>query len=47
MELFIANDILVGAQFVESPNQNARPDDADIELLVIRLGRAVSSKSLL
>ena len=35
MELFIANDILVGAQFVESPNQNARPDDADIELLVI------------
>ncbi len=35
MELSIANDILIGAQLLESPNQNARPDSADIELLVI------------
>ena len=35
MELSIANDILVGAQLLESPNQNARPDNTDIELLVI------------
>ena len=35
MELAIANDILIGAQLLESPNQNARPDSADIELLVI------------
>jgi len=35
MELAIANDILIGAQLVESPNQNARPDNTDIELLVI------------
>jgi N-acetyl-anhydromuramoyl-L-alanine amidase len=35
MELSIANDILIGAQIVESPNQNARPDTTDIELLVI------------
>lgn len=35
MELSIANDILIGAQLLESPNQNARPDSTDIELLVI------------
>lgn len=35
MELAITNDILTGAQFLESPNQNARPECADIELLVI------------
>ncbi|PCI81903.1 MAG: 1,6-anhydro-N-acetylmuramyl-L-alanine amidase AmpD [SAR86 cluster bacterium] len=35
MELSIANDILVGAQILESPNQDARPDNTDIELLVI------------
>tara|TARA_B110000444_G_C18822752_1_gene588614 strand:- start:1495 stop:2046 length:552 start_codon:yes stop_codon:yes gene_type:complete len=35
MELSIANDILIGAQILESPNQNARMDSTDIELLVI------------
>ncbi len=35
MELSITNDILVGADIIESPNQNARPDNTDIELLVI------------
>lgn len=35
MDLSIANDILVGAQLLESPNQNARPNHTDIELLVI------------
>ena len=35
MELSIANGILIGAQILESPNQNARPDRTDIELLVI------------
>lgn len=35
MELAIANDILIGAQILESPNQNARPESTDIELLVI------------
>jgi AmpD protein len=35
MELSITNDILVGADIIESPNQNARPENTDIELLVI------------
>jgi N-acetyl-anhydromuramoyl-L-alanine amidase len=35
MQFSIANDILIGAQFLESPNQNARPKNSDIELLVI------------
>lgn len=35
MKLAIANDILIGAQIEESPNQNARPSSTDIELLVI------------
>ena len=35
MSLSITNDILVGADFLESPNQDARPDDVDISLLVI------------
>jgi len=35
MALSITNDILVGADIIESPNQNARPDNTDIELLVI------------
>jgi AmpD protein len=35
MELSLANDILIGAQILESPNQDARPDSTDIELLVI------------
>tara|TARA_B110000858_G_scaffold179560_1_gene216339 strand:- start:15648 stop:16199 length:552 start_codon:yes stop_codon:yes gene_type:complete len=35
MELSIAKDILIGAQILESPNQNARMDSTDIELLVI------------
>ncbi|MBL4729464.1 MAG: 1,6-anhydro-N-acetylmuramyl-L-alanine amidase AmpD [Gammaproteobacteria bacterium] len=35
MNLTIDNDILIGAQIVESPNQNARPERSDIELLVI------------
>lgn len=35
MELAIANNILIGADYIESPNQSERPDDSDIELLVI------------
>ena len=35
MKLSIANDILIGAQVLESPNQDARPDSSEIELLVI------------
>lgn len=35
MELSIANDVLIGADFLESPNQDARPIGADIDLLVI------------
>jgi len=35
MKLAIVNDILIGAQIEESPNQNARPGSTDIELLVI------------
>lgn len=35
MELLIDNDILVGARLLESPNQNARPDNVDVDLLVI------------
>ena len=35
MELAIANDILIGADYIESPNQNDRPVNTDIELLVI------------
>lgn len=35
MEFSIVNDILIGAQILESPNQNARADSTDIELLVI------------
>lgn len=35
MELSIANDILNGADYLKSPNQDARPDNTDIELLVI------------
>lgn len=35
MELSIDNNILTGAQFIESPNQNERPEQSDIELLVI------------
>lgn len=35
MEFSIANDRLVGARMVESPNQNSRPENLDIDLLVI------------
>ncbi len=35
MELAIANDVLIGADYLESPNHDARPVDTDIELLVI------------
>ncbi len=35
MEFSIANGFLNGADYVKSPNQDARPDDTDIELLVI------------
>ncbi|MEX0963653.1 MAG: 1,6-anhydro-N-acetylmuramyl-L-alanine amidase AmpD [Pseudohongiellaceae bacterium] len=35
MELAIANGILIGADLLQSPNQDARPENADIELLVI------------
>ncbi len=35
MEFSIANDILVGARLLESPNQSARPVNVDIDLLVI------------
>lgn len=35
MELSIANGILIGARQLESPNQNARPDNSKIDLLVI------------
>ncbi len=35
MQFSIANDILVGARLLDSPNQNARPDNVDIDLLVI------------
>lgn len=35
MELDIADGLLIGAQLVQSPNQDARPENTDIELLVI------------
>jgi len=35
MGLSIVNDILIAAEFLASPNHNARPDSIDIELLVI------------
>ncbi|GJM12308.1 MAG: N-acetyl-anhydromuranmyl-L-alanine amidase [Pseudohongiella sp.] len=35
MELSISNDILLGANVLNSPNQNDRPDGVEVELLVI------------
>jgi N-acetyl-anhydromuramoyl-L-alanine amidase len=35
MEFSIANNFLLGAQLLESPNQDARPLGCDIDLLVI------------
>lgn len=35
MEFAIADGILIGAQLDQSPNQDARPENTDIELLVI------------